>query len=88
MSVRDHLDAAVRRAGSVAALGAICGVTNDAIRKARKVGRCVPEHAVAIEAALGIPRGGLCPKAFGPGPRDPRLAHRGRVALTARRDAA
>ena len=78
MSVRSLIEAAIRDRGSEAKLASACGVTQAAIWKAKKVGRCSPRLALKIEAACGISRRLLCPDIFGsavqPEPEPRRVA--------------
>ena len=62
--VRPLIEAAIRDKGSEAKLAKACGVSQAAINKAKKVGRCTPNLAVRIETACGISRRLLCPDFF------------------------
>ncbi|WP_187274672.1 MULTISPECIES: hypothetical protein [unclassified Methylobacterium] len=63
--VRPLIEAAIRDKGSEAKLAVACKVSQAAINKAKKVGRCSPRLAVKIEGACGISRRLLCPEFFG-----------------------
>lgn len=67
-TVRPLLDAAIAIAGSQPKLAAACGVTQQAIWKAKKAGRVSGELAVAIEKATkgAIPRSRLRPDLWEP----------------------
>jgi len=51
MTPTDHMERAIKIAGSEAKLGDACGVSQAAIWKAKKVGRVSAELAVRIERA-------------------------------------
>jgi DNA-binding transcriptional regulator YdaS (Cro superfamily) len=61
---------AVAMAGSQAELGRICGVSQVAICKAVRDGRCNPAWVPKIELALGIPRHELRPDLWFPSQRE------------------
>ncbi|TXN23998.1 YdaS family helix-turn-helix protein [Methylobacterium sp. WL9] len=65
MSVRHLIEAAIRDKGSEAKLASACSVSQAAIWKAKKAGRCSPRLAIKIECACGISRRLLCPEIFG-----------------------
>jgi DNA-binding transcriptional regulator YdaS (Cro superfamily) len=63
--VRALIEAAIRDQGSEVKLARACGVSQTAINKAKRAGRCSPRLAVKIEAACNISRRLLCPEFFG-----------------------
>lgn len=63
MEVRDHIEEAIRRAGSEAKLGEATGFSQNAIWQAKRRGRVSPKMALAIDRATdgAVPASSLRP---------------------------
>jgi len=65
METREHIQEAIRLAGSEAKLGKATGYSQHAIWKAKRRGSVTPEMALAIERAVGVRKEILRPDIFG-----------------------